>query len=61
MLCENFNIKQTEDGSWLNFKDIGNKDTFKIEDLRGSYAIGGIDLSSTTALTCGVLCVEKLN
>ena len=48
-----------EDGSWLNFKDIENKDTFKIEDLRGCYAIGGVDLSSTTDLTCAVLYVEK--
>ena len=52
MLCKDFNIKQTEDGSWLNFKD-------KIDDLRGSYAIGGVDLSSTTDLTCAVLYVEK--
>lgn len=59
MLCKDFNIKQTEDGSWLNFKDIENKDTFKIDDLRGSYAIGGVDLSSTTDLTCAVLYVEK--
>jgi phage terminase large subunit-like protein len=59
MLCKDFNIKQTEDGSWLNFKDIENKDTFKIEDLRGSYAIGGVDLSSTTDLTAAVLYIEK--
>ena len=59
MLCKDFNVKQTEDGSWLNFKDIENKETFKIEDLRGCYAIGGADLSSTTDLTCAVLYVEK--
>ena len=59
MLCKDFNIKQTEDGSWLNFKDIENKETFNIEDLRGCYAIGGVDLSSTTDLTATVLYVEK--
>lgn len=59
MLCKDFNVKQTEDGSWLNFKDIENKETFKIEDLRGCYAVGGADLSSTTDLTCAVLYVEK--
>ena len=59
MLCKDFNIKQTEDGSWLNFKDIENKDTFNIEDLIGSYAIGGVDLSSTTDLTAAVLYIEK--
>ena len=59
MLCKDFNIKQTEDGSWLNFKDIENKDTFKLDDLKGSYAIGGVDLSSTTDLTAAVLYIEK--
>ena len=59
MLCKDFNIKQTEDGSWLNFNDIENKDTFKIDDLRGCYAIGGVDLSSTTDLTAAVLYVEN--
>ena len=59
MLCKDFNIKQTEDGSWLNFKDIENKDTFKIDELRGCYAVGGVDLSSTTDLTCAVLYIEK--
>ena len=55
MLCEDLNIKQTEDGSWLNFKDIENKDTFKIDDLKRSYAIVGVDFSSTTELTFAVL------
>ena len=59
MLCKDFNVKQTEDGSWLNFKDIENKDTFKIDELRGCYAVGGVDLSSTTDLTCAVLYIEK--
>ena len=61
MLCKDFNIKQVESGSWLTFKDIKNEETFNIEDLRGSYAIGGVDLSSTTDLTCAVLYVEKNN
>ena len=59
MLCKDFNVKQTEDGAWLNFRDIENKATFDIEELRGCYAIGGVDLSSTTDLTCAVLYVEK--
>ena len=40
--CAKKLVIQTEDGSWLNFKDIENKDTFRIDDLRGSYAIGGV-------------------
>ena len=59
MLCKDFNIKQIADGSWLNFKDIENRDTFDISNLKGSYAVGGVDLSSTTDLTCAVLYIEK--
>lgn len=40
-------------------KDIENKETFNIEDLRGCYAIGGVDLSSATDLTCAVLYIEN--
>ncbi len=59
MLCKDFNIKQTKGGSWLNFKDIENQDTFRPEDLRGRYAVGGVDLSSTTNLMAAVLFAEK--
>lgn len=59
MLCKDFNIKQTESGSWLTFKDIKNEETYNLNDLKGSYAIGGVDLSSTTDLTCAVLYIEK--
>ncbi len=61
MLCKDFNIKQTDSGSWLTFKEIVNEETYNLEELSGSYAIGGVDLSSTTDLTCAVLYVEKNN
>jgi len=59
MLSKDFNIKQLEQGSWLSFDDLNNNETFNIEDLKDSYAIGGVDLSSTTDLTAAVLLLMK--
>lgn len=59
MLCKDFNIKQLESGTWLTFDELNNETKFNIEDLRDSYAIGGVDLSSTTDLTASVLLVKK--
>jgi len=59
MLSKDFNIKQLEQGSWLTFDDLNNDETFSIEDLKDSYAIGGVDLSSTTDLTASVLLLMK--
>src|SRR5574344_1032757 len=59
MLCKDFNIKQLESGSWMTFDDLNNNETFNIEDLKDSYAIGGVDLSSTTDLTAAVLLLMK--
>jgi len=59
MLCKDFNIKQLESGAWLTFDDLNNEEKFNIADLKDSYAIGGVDLSSTTDLTAAVLLVQK--
>ena len=48
MLCKDFNIKQTDQGAWLEFKDVVNTETFKVKEISDSYAIGGVDLSNTT-------------
>jgi phage terminase large subunit-like protein len=59
MLCKDFNIKQADSGSWLSFDDLNNEDTYLMDELRDSYAIGGVDLSSTTDLTAAVLVLQK--
>ncbi|HOF43198.1 MAG TPA: terminase large subunit [Bacilli bacterium] len=59
MLCKDFNIKQLDQGSWLTFEDLNNEETYSINDLKDSYAIGGVDLSSTTDLTAAVLLLMK--
>lgn len=59
MLCKDFNIKQVDSGAWLSFDDLNNETKYDLEFLKDSYAIGGVDLSSTTDLTCSVLVIQK--
>lgn len=59
ILCKDFNIRTTSEEKWLDFDIVNNEETFDIENLRGSYAIGGADLSSTTDLTCATLLILK--
>lgn len=59
ILCKDFNVRQTVNGAWLSFEDINNIESFEIEDFRGAYAIGGVDLSATTDLTCATMLFKK--
>lgn len=59
VLTKDFNIRDTVAGTWLTFDQINNEETFDIEEFRGCYAIGGVDLSSTTDLTCATLLMMK--
>ena len=59
MLCKDFNIKQIDSGSWLTYSELNNEEKYKMSDLKNSYAIGGVDLSSTTDLTAAVLLIIK--
>lgn len=67
LVCKEFNIRETSSEAWLNFEQLNNPDTFRIDRKAGSllwthagnvralplpkYGIGGADLSSTTDLT----------
>jgi phage terminase large subunit-like protein len=51
-LAKDFNIKQNNAEAWLLEEDYINPVTLNIEDFRGCVAIGGVDLSETTDLTC---------
>lgn len=56
------NIKQNSSIAWMNALDIqkafsGNH--LNLEDFRGCYAVGGIDLSQTTDLTACTLLIQK--
>lgn len=59
MLCKDFNIKQVDQGAWLSFDDLNNETKLDINILKNSYAIAGVDLSSTTDLTAAVLVIQK--
>ena len=59
VLCKEFNIRETVKTAWLSFEDINNEETFRMEDFRGSYCIGGADLFVTTDLTCASLLLMR--
>ena len=61
VLTKDFNVRDTVAGTWLTFDSINNEETFDIEELRNSYAIGGVDLSATTDLTCATLVIMRPN
>lgn len=52
LLCKEFNIRETSEQAWLNFAVIKNESQYDIKQLKPRYAIGGLDLSDTTDLTC---------
>lgn len=59
VLCKEFNVRETVKTAWLSFDDINNEQTFDLEQFRGAYCIGGVDLSITTDLTCASLLFMK--
>lgn len=61
LLCKEFNVRTTAQESWMNFDTANNEETYNIDKLYDSYAIGGVDLSSTTDLTCATLLIIKNN
>lgn len=55
VLVKDFNIRNTVNTAWLTLDDINNEETFNIAQFYKSFAIGGVDLSITTDLTCATL------
>lgn len=51
-VCKEFNIRETSSESFLTFDQLNNTATFDIKKLKPRYGIFGIDLGSTTDLTC---------
>jgi phage terminase large subunit-like protein len=56
------NIKQNSSLAWLPANVIENAcgEPLSLEDFKGCYAVGGIDLSQTTDLTACTVVVERL-
>lgn len=59
VLSKDFNIKQNVAVSWLNYEDYTYNATFDIEDLRGCFAVGHVDLAETTDLCCAKALIVK--
>lgn len=68
-LCKYCNIKQNSSVAWLEtqvlekangVKTVDGKETpYTLEDFRGCYAVGGVDLSQTTDLTAACIVIER--
>ncbi|MCA4756318.1 terminase TerL endonuclease subunit [Mycolicibacterium fortuitum] len=54
MLSKDFNIKSNNAAAWLLAEEIRNSNdvAFKLEEMRGRVAIGGVDLSKSGDLAC---------
>lgn len=61
VLSKDFNIKQNSVEAWLNIEDYTYDATYDIEDLRGSYCLGHVDLAETTDLACAKVLILKPN
>jgi len=59
ILTKDFNIRETVAGTWMTFQDINNEETFSLDLVKDSYAVGGVDLSSVGDLTCSTLIIMK--
>ena len=59
ILCKDFNVKQNSAQSWLNIEEYDYKAVYDLESFRGSVALGAVDLSETTDLTCAKVLLQK--
>lgn len=59
VLSKDFNIKQSGVEQWLNLEDYTYPATYDIEDFRGYYCLGHVDLAETTDLCCAKALVIK--
>lgn len=55
LVCKEFNIRETSSQSWLPWEVIQNQETYDITQMKTRYAMGGLDLSETTDLTCATV------
>lgn len=52
VMSKDFNFKQSGVESWLNIEDYSYHAVYDLEELRGSYCLGHVDLAETTDLCC---------
>lgn len=59
VLSKDFNIKQSGAEAWLNLEDYEYEAVYNLEEFRGVYCLGAVDLSETTDLTCAKILMMK--
>lgn len=59
VLTKDFNVRETSAGTWLTFEEANNEAAFSMDEIRDTYAIGGVDLSATTDLTAAAILVMR--
>lgn len=55
LLTKDFNVPQSSVRAWMQLEQISNNATFDFEKVKPRYAVGGVDLSSTTDLTAACM------
>ncbi len=61
VLSKDFNIKQNAAVSWLNLEDYEYECRYSLEDFKGCFALGAVDLAETTDLVSAKALLMKPN
>lgn len=61
VLSKDFNIKQNAAEAWLNLEDYNYDCIYNLEEFKGSFAIGAVDLAETTDLCSAKILLMKPN
>lgn len=59
VMSKDFNFKQNNASAWLMPDDINNSETFNLDDFKGCFAIGAVDLSKSGDLASARAIVMK--
>lgn len=59
VLSKDFNVKQNSVESWLNIEDYSYTAQYDLEEFRGAYCLGHVDLAETTDLCCAKALVMR--
>ena len=59
VLSKDFNIKQNAAEAWLNLEDFAYDATYDLDDFRGCFCIGAVDLAETTDLCAAKILMMK--
>lgn len=59
VLSKDFNIKQNSAESWLNLEDYSYPCGYDLEELKGSFCLGAVDLAETTDLVAVKIMIMK--